>query len=516
MAAGDRKQRVREGAELSHILTILILFPIAAGAATSLLPGRGRLVRWFALAAAILFFALTLELAIHYDYTQSGFQFEAIHAWASEHSISYHVGVDGISLWLVVATGFLAPLGVLASWKAVDRHVKTFYSLLLLQQAAITGVFLSLNLFLYYAFWLLSLIVPAILIATAGRKHAASTAIRFSLFTILPSLLLLASIVWLYLHLGTSDFVQTGRILSAHASSLSTSALLLVSAGFLVAFSFKVPVFPTHGWLAGCFQKAPVAVAMTVSGALGIYSILRFYVGLFPAQASQAAPWMMALAVVGVLYGALVALSERDMKRLAAYAAFSGASLSVLGIFCFTVNGVDGAIYQAINQSIIGGALLIFMGFLQERYGTDQIQAYGGLAARMPRLALLFAITSLALIGLPLLSGFVGEFLILSGAFPGHTGWATAATLGFILSAGYMFHLFQRVFLGQESRVITSKSTHRMGFREHGIAWPMVLLMLAMGIVSPFWMRAIDQAAVDLVSSVPAPYHGTFSKGVGR
>lgn len=465
------------------------------------------MLRWLTLIAALVFFAITLALPAHYNYAAGGFQFQMIHAWTSSRYIYYHAGVDGISLWLVVAIGLLAPIAVLASWnKEVGRHPKAFCSIFLLQQGVMAGVFVSLDLFLFYAFWLLSLILPAILIAVAGRRRRGSTVLKFSLFTVLPSLLLLASIFWLYLHLGTSDFVQIRNMLIARAPNISSAALLWVSLGFLTAFSIKAPVFPAHGWLASFFENAPVAISMTAAGMLGIYSILRFNVGLFPAQAREAAPWMIVLAVLGALYGATLAISERNIWRIAGYATLSCVSLSVLGIFCFTVNGMDGAIYQVLNQAVIGGALLILAGFLRERYDSDRLDAYGGLAAHMPRLALLFVVTSLAWIGLPLLSGFVAQFLILSGAFPLHTGWTTAAALVFVLSACYMLRLIRHIFLGQQSEMITSTAPHRLVFREHLIAWPMILIMLAMGIISPYWMRSIDPAAVSLVSSVPSSY----------
>jgi NADH-quinone oxidoreductase subunit M len=272
--------------------------------------------------------------------------------------------------------------------------------------------------------------------------------------------------------------------------------------GFLVAFAVKVPVFPLHGWLGDTFSEAPTAMAMVVAGKLGLYSILRFNLGLFPAQARQVAPWMIALAVIGILYGALVALVQRDMKRLAAYATLSGLSFCVLGIFCFAVSGVDGAVYQTINEGIIGGALLILLGILYERYGTYEIAAYGGLAARMPLMATLFVIVSLALIGLPMLNGFIGEFLILSGSFAGHVDWVAAATLGVILSAAYMLGLVQKVFYGAESEMVSQQQRPDLGFRENVTLWSMATLMLVMGIASPVWTRAIDGAVVKLIQPV--------------
>lgn len=498
-------RKARGAAPLSHILTITILFPIAAAILVSLLPVRGGVLRWLALAAAVAFFVLTLELPAHFNYAAGGFQFETI------HSRLYHVGVDGISLWLVVAIGLLAPVGVLASWTQAEHHTKCFLSLFLLQQSAMAGVFLSLNLFLYFAFWLLSLIVPTVLMAVTGRGNRASAARRFGLFTILPSLLLLASTVWLYRLLGTADLFRVRNALQAGSSTIHPATLLLVSLGFLVPFLFRVPIFPLHGWLARSFEEAPTAIAITLAGALGIYSVLRFDVELFPAEARAVAPWMIALATVGIVYGGLLALEANNMFRLAAYATLSSVSFCLLGIFCFTVNGVDGALYQALSQAVAGGALLVLIGFLRERYGSSQIDSYGGLAAHLPRTALFSVVTALAVTGLPLLSGFVGEFLVLSGAFRGHAGWATAATLGFVLSACYMFRWIERVFFGEMPQALATGASAGPAVREHIIMWPMMILMLAMGVVSPYWMRAIDQSVVSLVSLVPAAYRGPNS-----
>jgi NADH-quinone oxidoreductase subunit M len=320
---------------------------------------------------------------------------------------------------------------------------------------------------------------------------------------------LLVAIVWLYAKTGTFDFVRLQSILAHNTSTFPPQALFWVALAFLVAFAVKVPVFPLHGWLSDTFSEAPTAMAMVVAGKLGLYSILRFNLGLFPAQARQVAPWMVALAVIGILYGALVALVQKDMKRLVAFSTLSHLSFCILGIFCFAVSSVDGAVYQTVNEGISAGALFLLLGFMYERYQTYEIASYGGLAKRMPRLATLFVITSLSLIGLPLLNGFVGEFLILSGSFPGHVACVSAATASVILSAAYMLWLVQRVFYGSESGMVTELTTPDIDFREGIAVWPMAILMLWMGVASPLWMRAIDDAVVKLTSpatqGVPLP-----------
>ncbi len=490
------------------ILTLTTFVPAAGAVVVALLPRRGRIIQWFTLIVSLITFGLTLHLPAHYLYGHSGFQFEIDRPWIANPAIRYHLGVDGISLWLVVLTGFLAPLGVLASWKTIAHRTKEFYFFFLLQQTAMIGVFVALDMFLYYAFWELTLVPMAILISMFGRDRGTEAAIKFFVYTFLPSALLLVAIVWLYAKTGTFDFVRLQSILAQN--NLPPQALFWASLGFLVAFAVKVPVFPLHGWLADTFSEAPTAMAMVAAGKLGLYSILRFNLGLFPVQARQVAPWMIALAVIGILYGSLVALVQKDMKRLVAYSTVGHLSFCILGIFCFAVSGVDGAVYQTVNEGVSAGALFLLLGFMYERYGTYEIGAYGGLAKRMPRLATLFVITSLSLVGLPLMNGFVGEFLILSGSFAGHVAWVSVATAGVILSASYMLWMVQRVFYGSQSGMVTDLAVADVGFREQIAVWPMAVLMLVMGVASPYWIRAIDGAVVKLTS--PASVVGMAEK----
>jgi len=479
-----------------HILSITILVPVFGALLIALLPREGKAVQWCALLVSLLTFALTLQLPFHYDYNAHTFQFVEDYPWIQSPNIRYHVGIDGISLWLVVLTGFLAPLGVLASWNAIATCTKEFYFFFLLQQTAMLGVFASLDLFLYYGFWELSLIPMAILIAMFGRTRGPQAAIKFFLYTFIPSALFLVGILYLYAKAGTFDFVELQAMLSRGQLGFTHAALGWTAFAFLFAFAVKVPVFPLHGWLGDVFSEAPTAMAMVVAGKLGLYSLIRFDLGLFPAQAHQQAPWMIALSVIGILYGALNALVQTDLKRLVAFATLSALSFCTLGIFCFSVAGLDGAVYQTINEGLIGGSMLVLLGILYERYGTYDMAAYGGLAACLPWMVTFFVITGLALVGLPILSGFVGEFLVLSSAFATHTAWGAVATLGVIASAAYMLTMVQKVFYGKQSALVQGRFGIRdVTAREHLTLWPFMVLLLAMGIASPYWMRAIDPAS---------------------
>ncbi len=478
------------------ILTLILLVPLAGALLVALVPDRAKLPNWIALLTTLTSFLLALHLPAHFVLGQGGFQFETSIPWISlpgsdNPAIFYHVGVDGLSMWLVVLTGLLAPVGVVASWNAIKDRRKIFYSLFLVQQTAMVGVFISLDLMLYYGFWELSLVPMAILIAMYGRKDGAKAALKFFLFTFIPSAPLLVAILWIYARTGSFDYV-TLQILLAHGN-FPAAAMFWVALAFLFAFAVKVPVFPLHGWLADTFSEAPVALAMVVAGKLGLYSMLRFHVGLFPVQARAAAPYLIALAVIGILYGACLALVQRDFWRLMAFAALSHLSLITLAIYGLTFTGWTGAVYQILNHGVVDAALFLLLGALELRYGTSQIESYGGLAARIPRAATFFVIATLAMIGLPMLNGFVGEFLILSSTFTGVSrGWTVAATLGVILGAAYMLSLVQRIFYGSESKLSQSKPAIDLHIGELAILAPVALLMLAMGLAPTFWTTSIQ------------------------
>jgi len=481
----------------SAILTLILLVPLAGAILVALLPDRSKLPAWLALITTLVTFGLTLHLPAHFDAVHPGFQFVVNKPWIENPAIFYHVGVDGLSLWLVVLVGLLGPLGVLASWKAIERREKIFYSMFLVQQTAMIGVFISLDLMVYYGFWELSLVPMAILIAMYGRKNGPAAATKFFLFTFVPSAPLLVAILYLYSRTGTFQFPDLRTDVAVGA--VPASALFWVALAFLFAFAVKVPVFPLHGWLADTFSEAPVAMAMVVAGKLGLYSMLRFHVGLFPVQAHAIAPLLIALGVIGILYGACLALVQRDYWRFLAFAALSHLGLITVGVYGFTLTGWTGATYQILNNELIDAALFVLLGALEIRYATSQIAAYGGLANRVPRLATLFVIVSLAMIGLPMLNGFIGEFLILSSTFTVSHGWAIAATVGVILSAAYMLWMIQRIFYGTESKLALESPAGDLHLGEQLVLWPIAVLLLIMGVAPNLWLRTIETAPKPIV-----------------
>jgi NADH-quinone oxidoreductase subunit M len=473
------------------ILTLILLAPLAGAVLVAIAPDRGRLPNWLALVTTLVSFALTLHLPAHFVAGQFGFQFEINRKWIEDPLISYHVGVDALSLWLVVLTGLLGPVGVLASWNVIAKRRKIFYSLFLVQQTAMYGVFVSLDLMVYYGFWELSLVPMAVLIAMYGRKNGPKAALKFFLFTFIPSAPLLVAILWLYAKAHTFNFADVQSFLQR--GTLSPQALSWAALAFVFAFAVKVPVFPLHGWLGDTFSEAPVAMAMVVAGKLGLYSMLRFHVQLFPVQARHLGPLMMALAVIGILYGACLALVQRDFWKLLAFGTVSHFSLVVLAIYGLTLTGWNGAVYQILSLGIVEAAVFVLLGALDVRYATSQIAVYGGLAARLPRTATYFVLASLTMIGLPLLSGFVGEFVILSTTFAQVSrSLAVIAAVGTILSATYMLWLVQRLFYGPESTMATARPVADLGASELLALTPLVALMLVMGVAPTYWFRTME------------------------
>jgi len=481
------------------ILSLILIAPLAGALLVILVPDKGKLPAWVALATALVTFLLTLHLPTHFSPSAPGFQFVQDSSWIANPAIRYHVGVDGLSLWLVVLTGLLAPIGVLASWKTIQTRSKVYYALFLVQQTAMVGVFVSLDMMLYYGFWELSLVPMAILIAMYGRNLTENggpkAAIRFFLYTFIPSAPLLVAILWLYAKTHSFQF----EVLQAAIANgtFPAGALCWAALAFLIAFAVKVPVLGLHGWLSDLFSEAPIAMAMVAAGKLGLYSLIRFHVNLFPVQARQAAPWLIGLAAVGILYGALLALVQKDFWKLLAYGTMSSLSFCTLGIYGFTLAGLDGAVFQTINEGVIGAALFVLLGVLYDRFGTSQISLYGGLAKKTPALATLFVITGLALVGLPLFNGFIGEFLVLSSTFTGvSVGWGATATVGVILSAAYLLTLVQKVFYGPQSEMVSKAPVLDLNGLERLNLWPLAVLFLVLGVAPNFWLSGIESSVI--------------------
>jgi NADH-quinone oxidoreductase subunit M len=489
------------------ILTLTTFLPAAGALLIAILPRRDRDIRWFALAISVITVLLSLHLPRHYAEVlppgAGAFAYEVQTPWIASPNIHYHIGVDGISMWLVVLTTFLVPFCVLASWKSIHDRVKEFFILLLVLETAMIGVFIALDLFLFYFFWEATLIPMALIIGIFGHGRRVYAAVKFFLYTMIASVFMLAAIIWLYAHSGSFDFVTLQRLIASGALHMPGQTALWLFLGFFIAFAVKVPLFPLHTWLPDAHVEAPTAGSVLLAGVLlkmGTYGLLRFNLGLFPAEAHRNAPWIAVLAIIGIIYGALVALVQPNMKKLIAYSSVSHLGFVVLGIFSFTAAGIDGAVYQMLNHGISTGALFLLAGMIYDRRHTYEISEYGGLATPMPVYATLFLIITLSSIGLPLMNGFVGEFLVLSGAFQAKMIYGILAASGVIWSAFYMLWLYQRTFYGKITNPVNATLPDLDG-RERAILWPLAVLALVMGVLPTVWLKPIDASVAAVLQS---------------
>jgi NADH-quinone oxidoreductase subunit M len=491
------------------ILTSLVALPVA-GALLLLFVRSGddrgseRLIRNIALVVSVLVFAETLLLWSRFDATSAEFQFIEHHPWIPSFGISYFVGVDGISLLLLVLTGFLTPIALLGSWESVQKQTKAFCVFILLLESAMMGVFISLDLFLFYVFWDAMLIPMYFLIGIWGYDRRIYAAVKFLLYTMAGSVLMLLAIIGLaYLH-STTNGVYTFDLLKLYALNVPDRLQFWFFLAFALAFAIKVPLFPFHTWLPDAHVQAPTAGSVILAGVLlkmGTYGFVRFAFPLFPHAAVAFAPALGTLAVVGIIYGALVAMVQPDMKKLVAYSSVSHLGFVVLGIAALNRQGVQGAVYQILNHGISTGGLFLIVGMLSDRRHTRLISEFGGLKNVMPRLVAVFLILTLSSIGLPGLNGFVGEFLILLGAFRAHPALASFAASGVILSATYMLWMFQRVNYGA---VTNEKNAHLPDLtpREWVVLVPIVALTVLMGVFPNLFLKPIGPSVERLLNQI--------------
>src|ERR1043166_3596747 len=533
-----------------YLLTVLILLPAFGALALSMhgLASYARTThyRWVALGFSVLTFLVSLLLlgAPVAAGTTNVFYFVQDVPWVGSVGAHYHVGVDGMSLWLVPPTTLLVPVSILSSWTAIEKRELAFYAMMLALESAMIGVFVSLDLLLFFLFFELSLVPMFFLIGAWGGERRLYAAIKFYIYTAVGSLLMLAGIIWLwYLYAaspagggaGTFDYalilnaLQQGQ-LSLTSGGLATTTQAALFGLFALAFCIKVPLFPLHTWLPDAHTEAPTAGSVILAGVLlkmGTYGLLRFNFALFPEATREFAPLFIVLAVIGIIYGALVAMVQPDVKRLVAYSSVSHMGFVVLGMFSFTEWGMQGALYQMLNHGVSTGALFLLVGMIYERRHTRQIADFGGLSKPMPLYATLFVFTTLSSIGLPLLNGFVGEFLIMFGTW--NTGfhytfwlfdrlyqlhpWVVTmfAATGVIWASVYMLWMVQRVFFGR----VTDERNRRLAdlnWREVGLLLPLLALMRYMGAyLRPILSRSrasIEQVRARVVAGVT---QGTFT-----
>jgi NADH-quinone oxidoreductase subunit M len=482
----------------SYLLTVLTFLPLAGTIALFMLrPDDHQWIRRIALAVSLFEFALSLRLLHGFALNSADYQFGEFHNWIPSPPIHYHLGVDGISLFLVLLTTFLTPIAILASWKSIEQGVRGFFVTLLVLETGMIGVFVSLDLFLFFLFWEVMLVPMYFLIGIWGHERRIYAAIKFILYTMVGSILMLVAIIWLYELGGSFDLPQIQSMLVSGQMTLSMRTELLLFGAFFLAFAVKVPLFPLHTWLPDAHTEAPTAGSVILAGVLlkmGTYGMLRFCLPLFPEAAHRLAPYIAVLAIIGIIYGALVSMVQTDLKRLVAYSSVSHLGFVVLGLFAFDPTAVQGALYQMLNHGVSTGALFFLVGMLYDRRHTHLIREFGGLATPMPVIAAFFLFVSLASAGLPMLNGFVGEFLILAGTFVRHTNWASYAAIGIVLSAIYLLWAYQRVFFGDVTQE-KNRTLPDADRRERLVLVVVAVLILWMGIGSSSFTRRTEASA---------------------
>ncbi len=489
-------------------LTLLLAIPVLGAGILIFMPRRQTQALFgLALLTSGLDFAWSLKILASFDATQADMQLLERVPWMPGFGIEYFVGIDGISLFLVLLTTLLMPLAILASW-SVEQRIKEYLVCMLLLQTGMLGAFVALDLFLFYVFWEVMLVPMYFLIGVWGGPRRIYAALKFVIFTMAGSLLMLVAIIYLAARHAEAEQQLTFDLLKLYDLRLPLREQSWLFAAFALSFAIKVPVFPLHTWLPDAHVEAPTAGSVILAGVLlklGTYGFLRFAMPLFPQAALAAAPSMIALAVIGIVYGAVVAMMQSDIKKLVAYSSVSHLGFVVLGLFAFNVQGVQGAIYQMLNHGLSTGALFLLVGMIYERRHTREIEAYGGLWKQVPIFSALLMVIMFSSIGLPGLNGFVGEFLILLGAFAAAPVWTAGAATGIILGAIYMLWMYRRVIFGPLVDPENEKLKD-LGARERIILAPIVALVLLMGIYpQPFLQRMKPAVELSLKRIAAAP-----------
>jgi len=489
-------------------LSILIWLP-AAGAAALLFVRTENAVRAASAGVSLAAAAVAGMLAVTFEPAAgAAMQFPESFSWidAGGLDIRYSLGMDGIALSMVALTALLTPLVILASWKSITDRVRGFHASLLLLEAAMFGVFLARDLFLFYVFWEAMLLPMLLLIGVWGGPRRVYASLKFFIYTLAGSLLMLVAILACYLHAGKSLGAPTFDIgrLAAVLPSMEGGPQNLLFAAFAIAFAIKVPLFPFHTWLPDAHVEAPTAGSVVLAAVLlkmGAYGFLRFAIPFFPAAAAAFAPLMIALSVISIVFGALMCMAQSDIKKLIAYSSVSHLGFVVLGIFSFTEAGAQGAVLQMVNHGLSTGALFLLVGVVYDRTHRRGVDDFGGLAKPMPAYAAVFFLVTLSSIGLPGLNGFVGEFLVLKGAFDAHRAAAVVAALGVILGAVYMLRLYRDMFWGPVTAPRNEKLPDLAGLERAALA-PLVVLIILLGIKPDLVLRRTAPAVEASLRSV--------------
>ena len=508
--------------EPSAFLSWLIFFPLLSAVVIAVLPRlSGGTIRALATIASLAELAFSLPLWWRYRPGEPGWQFAEQIQWLPSLGATYHLGADGVSVLLGLLTTVLTPIVVIGAFRAVEKREREFYALLLALEAGMLGTFFAVDLLLFYVFWEAMLIPMYLLIGVWGGPRRIYAALKFFLYTMAGSVLMLVAILWLYFHNRAVTGVPTFDLEAFYALPLEPAQQTWLFLAFALAFAIKVPMFPLHTWLPDAHVEAPTAGSVILAAVLlkmGTFGYVRFAMPLFPSASAHFTPWIVGLALVGIIYGALVAMVQPDLKKLVAYSSVSHLGFCMLGLYALNAQGLAGGMMTMLNHGVSTGALFLLVGIVYERRHTRMIADFGGLWKPMPVYASIFLIVTLSSIGLPGTNGFVGEFLVLLGAFRADPLWAIIAATGVILSALYMLWMFQRVFFGPVTHAENEKLLD-LTLRERLVFAPLVLLIFWMGVypqpilsrVQPTLDRTIElcKARIEMAESMAATPPGT-------
>ena len=489
------------------ILSFLIFFPLLGAAALLLIPSaKAQAIRWAAFAISAITFLASIPLFTLFDEAKPGMQFAERLEWVPSLGVTYSLGVDGISVLLILLTTFLSAISILSSFTAITERVKAYYATLLVLETGMIGVFAALDLVLFYIFWEAVLIPMYLIIGVWGGPRKIYAAVKFILYTVAGSLLMLVAILYLYFAYHAAYGEYTFDLLRLYGTPLGRSAQMWLFGAFALAFAIKVPMFPFHTWLPDAHVEAPTAGSVILAGVLlkmGTYGFVRFAMPLFPEATQAYAPWIVALAVIGIIYGALVAMVQPDVKKLVAYSSVSHLGFVMLGLFALNTQGLQGGILQMINHGLSTGALFLAVGMIYERRHTREISEFGGLAEVLPWFAAFFLVICLSSLGLPGLNGFVGEFLILLGAFRALPVIAAISAVGVILSAVYLLWMYQRVMFGPVTNE-KNRGLKDLSAREFWTLAPVIALIVWIGVFPNPFLRKLDVSVAELMERVNA------------
>jgi NADH-quinone oxidoreductase subunit M len=505
----------------ANLLSIVTFWPLVGMFVLLLIPKeKATLIKWWANLVVLSGFVISLPVWFWFDFDNSDrMQYVIDIPWIQTLGANFHVGIDGISLLLVMLTTLIGPLAVLSSWDAIQVRVKEYYAFMLLLQAGMLGVFISLDFFLFYVFWEVMLVPMYFLIGVWGGPRKLYAAIKFFLYTLVGSVLMLLGILALYFKYpeiasahpdiaGTFGTLPTFNVLALHAVGQYLPADLQwwVFLAFFVGFAIKVPMFPFHTWLPDAHVEAPTAGSVILAAVLlkmGTYGFLRFSIPILPKATVQFVPMMVTLSIIAIIYGALVAMMQPDMKKLVAYSSVSHMGFVMLGMFALNPQGLNGSVIQQINHGISTGALFLIVGIIYERRHTREIAQLGGLSNVMPMYAIVFLIMTMSSIGLPLLNGFIGEFTIMAGALQKNIWWAVAGGAGIVLGAAYMLWLYQRTMFGKLDNP-ANQGLADMNWREWATLIPLIIMAFWIGLYPAPFFRALDKPVTKLVTTVQA------------